>query len=45
MYYWNKSITGEQLQKEMERIAKSTRNPEMLNEIWTALNNDTLFNS
>ena len=38
--YWKRPITGEQLQKEMERIASSTKNPGMLKELWGTLHND-----
>src|SRR4030042_4138197 len=39
-YYWNMHINAEQLQAEMNRIAKNTRKPEILQEIWSALNDD-----
>ena len=39
-YYWHADITGRQLQSEIERIAKQTKQPEVLKEIWAALHND-----
>ena len=38
--YWYRPITGEQLQAEMDRIAKGTKDPATLNELFEALNND-----
>jgi hypothetical protein len=38
--YWQKAITPEQLQAEMDRMARDTRQPEMLREIFAALGND-----
>ena len=38
--YWQKPITSEQLQAEMERMARHTRQPEVLREIFAALGND-----
>ena len=38
--YWQHPITGEQLQAEMNRIAKSSKQPEILKELWANLNND-----
>ena len=38
--YWENSVTGAHLQAEMERIAKNTKQPEVLHEIWQALDND-----
>src|SRR6478672_6612159 len=40
--YWQRPITGEQLQAEMDRMAKHTRQPEMLSELFEALGNDPL---
>ena len=37
---WQKSITPEQLQAEMERMAKHSKQPEVLRELFTALGND-----
>ena len=39
-YYWQTAITAEQLQAEMERMAKYTKQPKVLKELWGALNND-----
>jgi len=33
-------VSGAQLQAEMERMAQTSRNPEMLQELWAALGND-----
>src|SRR5438552_3877289 len=38
--YWQKPITPEQLQSEMDRMARHTRQPEVLREIFAALGND-----
>jgi N-acetylneuraminic acid mutarotase len=38
--YWQKPITPEQLQAEMERMAQNTKQPEVLREIFVALGND-----
>lgn len=38
--YWKKPITGEQLQAEIERIAIGTRKPQILKQIWDALDNN-----
>ena len=38
--YWNRPITAEQLQAEMDRMIKQTKQPAMLKEIFDALNND-----
>ena len=38
--YWQRPITAEQLQAEMDRMAKHTRQPEMLRELFEALGND-----
>jgi hypothetical protein len=40
--YWQRPITGNQLQAEMERIASHTKQPEVLREIFAALGNDPL---
>ena len=37
---WQKSITAEQLQAEMDRMAKHTKQPEVLRELFEALGND-----
>src|SRR5262245_45470287 len=38
--YWQRPITAEQLQAEMDRMAQHTRQPEMLRELFAALGND-----
>ncbi len=38
--YWQRPITAEQLQTEMERMASHTKQPEALHEIFEALEND-----
>src|SRR6187399_1892686 len=38
--YWQQPITSEQLQAEMDRMAKHTRQPEVLREVFAALGND-----
>ena len=38
--YWQRPITAEQLQAEMDRMAKNTRQPEVLRELFAALGND-----
>ena len=40
--YWQRPITPDQLQAEMERIASHTKQPGMLREIFAALGNDSL---
>src|SRR6266496_6083470 len=37
---WQKPITGEQLQTEMDRMARDTKQPEVLQELFEALGND-----
>ena len=37
--YWQRPITAEQLQAEMDRMAKHTKQPEVLNELFEALGN------
>ena len=39
-YYWQKPITAEQLQAEMDRMARETKQPEVLRELFDALAND-----
>jgi hypothetical protein len=39
--YWQQRITGEQLQKEIDRMAQQTKQPEVLREIFAALGNDS----
>jgi hypothetical protein len=38
--YWQRPITAEQLQAEMDRMAKYSRQPEVLRELFDALGND-----
>ncbi|MGB9475572.1 MAG: hypothetical protein WCE87_10945, partial [Candidatus Udaeobacter sp.] len=38
--YWQRPITAEQLQAEMDRMAKRTKRPEVLQELFDALDND-----
>lgn len=38
--YWNQAVTPGQLQAEMERMARNTKKPEVLREIFDALGND-----
>ena len=38
--YWKRPITAEQLQAEMRRMAKHTKQPEVLHELFEALGND-----
>jgi N-acetylneuraminic acid mutarotase len=38
--YWQRPLTAEQLQAEMDRMAKHTRRPEVLRELFEALGND-----
>jgi N-acetylneuraminic acid mutarotase len=38
--YWQKPITSEQLQAEMDRMAEHTKQPEVLRELFDALGND-----
>jgi len=38
--YWQRPITPDQLQAEMERIASHTKQPEVLRELFAALGND-----
>ena len=40
--YWQRPITAEQLQAEMDRMAKHTKQPEVLRELFQALGNDPL---
>src|SRR5262249_4420688 len=40
--YWHQPITTEQLQAEMDRMAKHTRQPEMLRDFFEGLGNDPL---
>ena len=38
--YWQRPITAEQLQAEMDRMAKNSKQPEVLRELFDALGND-----
>ena len=38
--YWQRPITAQQLQAEMDRMAQNTRQPEVLQELFEALGND-----
>ena len=38
--YWDRPITAQQLQAEMDRMAKHTKQPEVLRELFEALGND-----
>ncbi len=38
--YWNRRITGDELQAEMDRMARSTRSPDVLRELFAALDDD-----
>ena len=38
--YWQRPVTAEQLQAEMERMAQHTKQPEVLRELFEALGND-----
>jgi N-acetylneuraminic acid mutarotase len=38
--YWQRPVTGAQLQAELARMAAQTRQPEVLRELWAALDND-----
>src|SRR5215467_14447960 len=38
--YWQRPITSEQLQAEMDRMAKNTKQPEVLQELFEALGNN-----
>src|SRR5882762_4188146 len=38
--YWHRPITAEQLQAEMDRMAKHTKQPEVLSELFETLGND-----
>jgi N-acetylneuraminic acid mutarotase len=38
--YWQRPITSQQLQAEMDRMAQNTRQPEVLQELFEALGND-----
>jgi hypothetical protein len=39
--YWQRPISAEQLQTEMDRMVKNTKQPEVLREVFEALGNDS----
>jgi N-acetylneuraminic acid mutarotase len=41
--YWQRPITAEDLQAEMDRMAENTKQPEVLRELFEALGNDPFF--
>jgi N-acetylneuraminic acid mutarotase len=41
--YWKTAVTDEMLQRELERMARGTRMPERLQEIYAAVGNDTFL--
>ena len=41
--YWQRPITAEQLQAEMDRMAKHTKQPEVLGELFAVLGNDSFL--
>ena len=41
--YWQRPVTAEQLQAEMDRMAKNTEQPDVLRELFEALGNDPYF--
>src|SRR5215469_8297461 len=43
--YWQRSITSEQLQAEMDRMARDTNQPDVLRELFEALGNDPFINA
>jgi hypothetical protein len=38
--YWGQPISGEMMQAELDRMAQNTRQPQVLQELWAALDND-----
>ena len=38
--FWQRPLTGDQLQAEVERMGRDTRQPELLRELFAALGND-----
>src|SRR4029077_16489232 len=40
--YWQRPLTAEQLQAEMDRMSQETKQPEVLRELFAALGNDPL---
>src|SRR3989304_10098692 len=41
--FWNTPVTAEMLQRELERMARGTRMPERLRELFAALHNDPVL--
>ncbi len=41
--YWQRPVTAADLQAEVERMARDTRQPDMLGELWAALGNDPML--
>ena len=41
--YWQRPITSEQLQAEMDRMAQHTKQPKVLRELFEALGNDPVI--
>jgi hypothetical protein len=41
--YWRRAITPDELQAELERMARDTRQPDALTELWAALAHDPLM--
>jgi hypothetical protein len=41
--YWQRPITPDELQAEMERMARQSKQPDALGELWAALGNDPLL--
>ena len=39
-HFWGRPLTGEQLQAELDRMARDTKNPEVLRELFAALGDD-----
>ena len=42
-FLWQRPLTAVELQAEIDRMARATRRPEMLRELWQALGNDPLW--
>ena len=41
--FWQRPLTGEQLQAELNRMVRQTKKPELLRELFTALENDPVL--
>ena len=39
-FFWQRPLTGEQLQTELDRMGRDTRNPDLLRELFAALDDD-----